>query len=80
VILLILPKIIQIDFLYFFRIKKKKCVAYPQEDFLFIKLKTCFGISLLKIVKDFQFHLKTTKKIFFKLNIRFLLHDLFELL
>jgi hypothetical protein len=30
---------------------KKICVAYPQEDFLFIKLKTCFRISLLKNCK-----------------------------
>jgi hypothetical protein len=45
----------------------KKCVAYPQEDFLFIKLI----ISLLnKCKKDFQFHTEsnffyTKYKIFF---------------
>jgi hypothetical protein len=46
--------------------KRKKCVAYPQEDFLFIKLKTSCRISLLNnCKKDF--------------NIRFFLHDLLEL-
>jgi hypothetical protein len=40
----------------------KKCVAYPQGDFLFIKLLT----SLLnKCKKDFQFHIKTTESKFF---------------
>jgi hypothetical protein len=34
----------------------------PQEDFLFIKLITCFKISLLNnCQRDFQFHVKTTK-------------------
>jgi hypothetical protein len=32
----------------FVGLKRKKCVAYPQEDFLFIKLKTCLRISLPK--------------------------------
>jgi hypothetical protein len=37
-------------------IEIKKCVAYPQEDFLFIKLITSFTISLLNnCKKDFQF-------------------------
>jgi hypothetical protein len=50
---------------------KKKCVAYPQKDFLFIKLTTSFIISLLNnCKKDFQFHTKskffyTKYKIFF---------------
>jgi hypothetical protein len=51
----------------FYDIKlKKKCVAYPQEDFLFIKLLTSFTISLLnKCKKGFQFHIKTTESKFF---------------
>jgi hypothetical protein len=54
----------------------KKCVAYPQEDFQFIKLITSLRISLLNnCKKDFQFH---TESSFFTLNIRFFLHDLFE--
>jgi hypothetical protein len=45
---------------------KKKYVAYPQEDFLFIKLITSLRISLLKnCKKDFQFHIKTTESKFF---------------
>jgi hypothetical protein len=58
----------------------KKCVAYPQEDFLFIKLITSFRISLLNNCKKyFQFHIKTTQSNFFyTINIRFFLHDLFE--
>jgi hypothetical protein len=50
---------------------KKKCVAYPQEDFLFIKLITSLRISLLNnCKKDFQFHTEikffyTKYKIFF---------------
>jgi hypothetical protein len=40
--------------------KLKKYVAYPQEDFLFIKLITCFRISLLNnCKKDLKFHIKT---------------------
>jgi hypothetical protein len=58
---------------------EKKCVAYPQEDFLFMKHITSFRISLLNnCKKDFQFHIKTTVSNFFTLNIRFFLHDLFE--
>jgi hypothetical protein len=57
----------------------EKCVAYPQEDFLFIKLITSFRISLLNnCKKDFQFDIKTTESIFLTLNIRFILHDLFD--
>jgi hypothetical protein len=42
---------------FYFKFKMKKCVAFPQEDFLFIK---CFWLNLLnKCKKDFQFHLKT---------------------
>jgi hypothetical protein len=45
---------------------KKKCVAYPQENFLLIKLITSFRISLLNSCKkDFQFHIKTTESKFF---------------
>jgi hypothetical protein len=33
------------------KIKTKKCVAYSQEDFLFIKLITSFTISLLNNCK-----------------------------
>jgi hypothetical protein len=59
--------------------KEKKCVAYPQEDFLFIKLIASFRISLLNnCKKDFQFHIKTTERIFFTLNKEFFVHDLFE--
>jgi hypothetical protein len=44
----------------------------PIEDFLFIKLITCFRLSLLNNCKnDFQFHLKTPKsKKKTKLNIK----------
>jgi hypothetical protein len=36
----------------------KKCVAYPQEDFLFIKLITFFRLNLLyKCKKKFHFHI-----------------------
>jgi hypothetical protein len=57
-------------------IMSKKCVAYPQEDFLFIKLITSLRISLLNnCKKDFQFH---TERNFFTLNIRFFLHDLLD--
>jgi hypothetical protein len=56
--------------------KSKKSVAYPQEDFLFIKLITSLRISLLNnCKKDFQFH---TESKFLTLNIRFFFHDLFE--
>jgi hypothetical protein len=45
----------------------KKYVAYPQEDFLLIKLITCFRLSLLNnCKKDFQFHIKTPKSKFNK--------------
>jgi hypothetical protein len=52
-------------------LKKKKCVAYPQEDFLFTKLLTSLRISLQNYCKkDFQFHTEskfiyTKYKIFF---------------
>jgi hypothetical protein len=40
--------------------------AYPQEDFLFVKLITSFRITLLNnCKKDFQFHIKTTETKFF---------------
>jgi hypothetical protein len=51
--------------------QQKKCVAYPQEDFLFIKLISSLRISLLNNCKiDFQFHTEskffyTKYKIFF---------------
>jgi hypothetical protein len=57
-------------------LKEKKCVAYPQEDFLFIKLITSLRISLLNnCKKDFQFHTErkffyTKYKIFFTRLIR----------
>jgi hypothetical protein len=60
-------------------VKVKKCVAYPQEDFLFIKLITSFRISLLNnCKKDFQFHIKTTERNFFYTKYKIFLHDLFE--
>jgi hypothetical protein len=55
----------------FVGLKRKKCVAYPQEDFLFMKLITSFRISLLNnCKKGFQFHTEgkffyTKYKIFF---------------
>jgi hypothetical protein len=57
----------------------KKCVAYPQEDFLFIKLITSLRISLLNnCKKDFQFHIKTTESNFSYTKYKIFLHDLFE--
>jgi hypothetical protein len=51
--------------------KRIKCVAYPQEDFQFIKLITSFRISLLNnCKKDFQFHSKTTGRIFYYTKYR----------
>jgi hypothetical protein len=50
----------------FVELKRKKCVAYPQKDFLFIKLITCKRLIFpSKCRKDFQFHLKTPKSILY---------------
>jgi hypothetical protein len=51
----------------------KKCVAYPQEDFLFIKLITSLRISLLNnCKKDFQFH---TESKFLYTEYKIFLHE-----
>jgi hypothetical protein len=61
------------------KVDLKKCVAYPQEEFLFIKLITSFRISLLKnCKKDFQLHIKTTGSKFFYTKYKKNLHDLCE--
>jgi hypothetical protein len=55
--------------------KWKKCVTYPQEDCLFIKLITSFRISLLNnCKKDFQFHIKTTESKLFYTKYKFLFY------
>jgi hypothetical protein len=60
----------------FVGLKIKKCVAYPQEDFLFIKLITSLRISLLNnCKKDFQFH---TESKFFYSKYKIFLHDLLK--
>jgi hypothetical protein len=55
--------------------KWKKSVAYPQEDFLFIKLMSCFRFNLLNnCKKDFRFQIKTPLSILFTLNIKFMIY------
>jgi hypothetical protein len=56
--------------LYWLICKRKKCVAYPQEDFLFYKIITSLRISLLNnCKKDFQFH--TESKFFYMTYLNF---------
>jgi hypothetical protein len=52
------------------KITLKKCVAYPQEDFLFTKFIKCFRSNLLnKWKKDFQLNLRPLQVYLFGLTV-----------